>query len=322
MIEHRTMRWGIYCLVVMAGLTGRVALAGYTQSENSTGQQNATSATMDTYEHILKQDPSNQTARNNEIETAIKEALAARRAGKNELALAFLLRANYWVRDSPELLTDLGIQEEAMTLYYDADSTLGKAQQLRPGDLKTIYAVARAKMELDQVQASEDAWKAYLAQRPDDASAHFGYGLLLQMLQRPDEARAQFNRSIELSPQQSESYYRLGEIARNAGEDIQAKQFYEQAIEHDPAHAGAWTGLGILAYNAKEYNQAEQDLERAVQDGPDFQTARYYHGLTLAKLGQKGQSKKELDISVKLAEAESAHKLQSKQLSVTPYKPE
>jgi len=297
-----------------------LAICGsFAQSDSSAAPR---SAKLDAYEQILKLHPHDDSATKGEVTTAIEEALEAKQAGKNDLALAFLLRANYWVPDDAELLTDTGIQEQAMNLTADADAALTKAQQLRPGNPKTLYALARVKMDLNQTQASEEAWQAYLAQRPDDASAHFGFGVLLQMLQRMDQARAEFQKSIKLSPQQSESYYRLGEIARNAGQDIEAKQYYDQAIEHGPAHAGAWTGLGILAFNAKKYDEAERDLEKAVQLAPDFQPARYYHGLTLARLGRKNDSEKELAVAVQLADAENAHKNQSIRLSKEPYQPQ
>lgn len=273
-------------------------------------------------EALLKQQPDNPALRKQEIDAATAAALEARRTNHMEESLTFLLRANYWVPNHAELLLDTGIQEESMKLYRDADKTLAQAQQLRPDDLKTLYAIARVKMDLNQTQASETAWQLYLKQRPNDASAHFGYGLLLQMLQRIDEAKVQFQKSIDLHPQQSESYYRLGEIARDAGDVATARSNYEAAIAHGPTHAGALTGLAILDYKARQYDQAEALLEKATQSAPGFQTARYYHGLALAKLGHKQESEKELAVAIQLADAQNARKEQQKQLAAQPYKPE
>jgi tetratricopeptide (TPR) repeat protein len=285
-------------------------------------QNNADAATqLDTSEAILKQHPSDPQARQAEVTAAIAAALKAKAAGRSEDALAFLLRAKYWVPNDPELLLDTGIQEESMNLYKDADAALAEAQRLRPGDLKTLYAIARVKMDLGQTQASENAWRTYLDQRPNDASAHYGYGVLLQMMQRSEDARAQFLKSAELAPQQAESYYRLGELARDAGNLPQAKTYYEQTLTHTPAHAGALTGLAILAYQARQYNEAEADLEKAIGASPDFQIAHYYHGLTLAKLGRKKESQAELDLAVQMANEQNARKDQMKQLAAQPYQP-
>jgi tetratricopeptide (TPR) repeat protein len=282
----------------------------------------AESAQLDVFEAALKQQPGDATARKGEIEAAVSAALDAKRAGHDERALSFLLRAKYWVPDDPELLLDTGVQEESMKLYKDADAALAEARRLRPGDTKTLYAIARVKMDLTQTQASEEAWCAYLEERPDDASAHYGYGTLLQMLQRTDAARAQFQKSIELSPQQVESYYRLGEIAREGGDALQAKKYYKEALSHGPSHAGALTGLAILAYQAHRYDEAEGELAQAIAYAPDFQTARYYHGLTLAKLGRKQESEQELAVAVQIANSENARKDQTKQLAAQPYKPQ
>lgn len=313
----RTMRRG-------TALPACVLFAAFAMArgQNQAVETNPQSERLDAFESVLKAQPHDATACKGEVDTAVSEALSARQAGRSEQALAFLLRAKYWVPNDPDLLLDTGIQEEAMKLYKDADATLAEAQRLRPNDLKTLYAIARVKMDLIQTQASEAAWQAYLKQRPDDASAHFGYGLLLQMLQRTDEARAQFEKSIELAPQQVESYYRLGEIAREAGDATQAKAYYQQALAHGPSHAGALTGLAILAYKAKQYDEAEGDLEKAIQYAPDFQMAHYYHGLTLAKLGRKDESEKELAIAVQMADEQNARKDQAKQLAAQPYRPQ
>lgn len=277
---------------------------------------------LDGYEEVLKQHPKDEMACHGEITEAIEEALTARRKGKYDLALAFLLRANYWVQDDAELLTDIGIQEEAMNLNHDADSALSRAGELRPRDPRVLYAIARNKMELNQVQASEKAWKDYLVLRQNDASAHYGYGLLLQMLQRTEEARSEFEKSIALSPNQAESYYRLGEIARNAEQVVQAEQYYKQGLEHDSAHAGAWAGLGILAYKAKHYDEAEQDLKKAIEHSQSLQIAHYYDGLVLAKLGRKEESTKELETAARLADAENARRKETKRLAARPYQPQ
>ena len=278
-------------------------------------------AKLDASEATLKQHPGDAEARQAEVNTAIAVALKSKSAGRNEDALSFLLRAKYWVPDNVELLLDTGIQEESMNLFKDADAALAEAQRLRPGDPKTLYAIARVKMDLGQTQASDEAWRSYLDQRPDDASAHYGYGVLLQMLQRSEDARTQFLKSVQLSPQQGESYYRLGELAREEGDQAQAKAYYEQTLAHVPSHAGALTGLAILAYEAHQYEEAEGELEKALAASPNFQTAHYYHGLILAKLGRKQESQAELDLAVRLTNEQNAHKDQMKQLSAQPYQP-
>ena len=47
-------------------------------------------------------------------------------------------------------------------------------------------------------------FRLYLAQRPDDASAHYGLGLALHRLLQDDEAAAEFEQSLALQPAQTD----------------------------------------------------------------------------------------------------------------------
>ena len=58
--------------------------------------------------------------------------------------------------------------------------------------------------------------------------------------------------------------------------------------------------MGIIAFRSKDYSQAEQILIRAEKTAPNDQPAHYYRGLALARLGQKDESQRELQIAVEL----------------------
>jgi tetratricopeptide (TPR) repeat protein len=76
--------------------------------------------------------------------------------------------------------------------------------------------------------------RAYLQARPEDATAHYGLGRILQITQRVDDAKAEFERSIELAPNQAESYYQIGQMALDNGDYALARQECRKALEHDP----------------------------------------------------------------------------------------
>lgn len=259
-------------------------------------------ARMDGFEQALAADPQSPAARNGEREAAIAAALSARQEGRPEQALALLLRARRWLGPDAVLLLDTGVLEEQMKLWKDAEAALRQAQAADPANLKARYALARVEMDLGQTEASAGEWRAYLALCPGDASAHFGYGLLLEETGETDAAAAEFERSVALRPAQVESYYRLGKIRSEAGKTDQAAVLYGEALARDPKHAGALTGLGVLAFQAKHYDEAERDLGQAVLNAPGFQTARYYHGLALRRLGRPEEAAAELKLAAELAE--------------------
>src|SRR6202012_1344143 len=95
--------------------------------------------------------------------------------------------------------------------------------------------------------------RAYLAKRPEDASAHFGLGKVLALQQRSAEARAEFERSIQLQPAQTESYYELGQLELELQHDAQANPLFQKVLSRDATHGGALTGMGIIAFRNKDY---------------------------------------------------------------------
>ena len=260
---------------------------------------------MDSFEQTLRAAPGDAAARSGERDTAIAAALQARAGGNEEQALSLLLRARRWLGDDAVVLLDTGVLEEQMKLYKDADAALEQARRSDPQNPKVLYAQARVKMDLGQTSASADAWVAYLALRPRDASAHYGYGLLLQEAGQTDRADAEFQQSVALQPAQIESYYRLGEIRREAGQASKAADFYQKALDRNPKHPGALTGLGILAFQARQYDTAEQDLSQAVSYAPEFQTAHYYYGLVLRKQGETEKAAAELKLAAALADQQN-----------------
>jgi tetratricopeptide (TPR) repeat protein len=295
------------------------ALVAHSQSVPPPDPQlNAAAAQMSAFEKALQTDPSDAAARKSEVDSAVRFSLAEKREHREQAALWLLLRARYWVPDDPDLLADLGVQEDGLKLFLDADKTLAEALRIRPNDLNTLYTVARVKMDIGQMQAAEQAWISYIKQDPGNPAGYYGYGIVLQTLGRDDEARTQFILSIKENPDQAESYYRLGEISRREGNKADARTQYGQALARNSTHGGALTGLAILNYEEKKYDEAERELETAIKSMPEYRTARYYHGLTLSKLGRKNEAEAEFARAMQLSDKNELQR----QLVTQPYRPD
>ena len=85
---------------------------------------------MKSFEAVLRTDPHNAEARVGEVKSAIAAALEAKRAGDNDGAMVYLVRARKYVPDDPELLFDFGVQADGMHLYKDAEEALTRRWQL------------------------------------------------------------------------------------------------------------------------------------------------------------------------------------------------
>jgi tetratricopeptide (TPR) repeat protein len=258
------------------------------------------------FEALLTANPSDTEAQAGEVQASESIALQARAASQMDDALRALLRARGFAPGNGRLLYDLGILEDQMRLFHDADESLAQAEKTMPPDPKLLYAIARVKMDLGQLTPDEDKMLAYLAARPDDASAHFGLGRIYQIGLKFDKAKGEFARSIELKPVQTEAYYELGDIALKQGDLGQALEQFNKTLARNPQHGGALEGAGEAEFKLKKYDEAKAFLLRAVTAAPDYPPCHYYLGLTLARLGQKEESQKELETASKMSEQQNS----------------
>lgn len=253
------------------------------------------------FELVLRVEPRNETARQGERDAAVGLALGLRRAGDGPASLLALQRAETFLPDDADLLTDIGVEADALHDYDRAAAALNGVLKQKPGDPVALYALARTESDREHPQQAEKLFHAYLALRPNDATAHYGLGRLLQRQQRTEEAEAEFQRSLELQPLQTESYYQLGQMALDGHRDTRARAMFEKTLSRLPTHGGARTGMGILDYRAKQFESARGSLEQAIASSPDYEPAHYYLGLTLSRLGDKVAAKRELDVAAQLA---------------------
>lgn len=262
---------------------------------------------MDRFETVLAINLHDPQAREGELAAATRLALDTRNSGHPDAAFVCLQHAREHLPDDPTLLLDLGIQAEQVRQLPIAQEALEAALKLKPADPATLYALSRVELDREHFADSERHLRAYLATHPDDATAHFGLGHLLQMQQRIDEAKAEFQRSVDLQPVQTESYYQLGQIALDAGQPETAAPLFARTLARDPHHGGALTGVGIMAYRRKDFAAARQQLAAATESSPDYPPAHYYLGLTLARLGEKSDSERELKLATELSRKQDPH---------------
>ena len=255
---------------------------------------------MKSFEAVLAAEPDSVSARDGEVRAAIAAALADRSSGLQDYALLDLRRAYKVVDDSPALLLDIGVQEENMRIFQDADSVLTRAHTLAPKDATILYALAHVELDEQKMPDAEANLRSYLTDRPNDATAHYGLGKLLHMELKNDEAKTELNRSIQLEPKQTASYYELGQMELEQEQFDEAKTEFQRVLSLAPSHGGALTGMGEIAFREKNYPVAEQYLKQAVLNAPDYSAAHHYYALVLARLGRSDESKNEAALAERL----------------------
>jgi tetratricopeptide (TPR) repeat protein len=129
-------------------------------------------------------------------------------------------------------------------------------------------------------------------------------GLVQQSLEQTADARLHFEKSVQLQPVQTESYFQLGLIDLEQKELGAAAKRFERVLERDSQHAGALLGMGRIAFEKKDYLNAVPMLRRALASDASLRQAHYYLGLSYARLGRKDDSDKELETASRLEREE------------------
>lgn len=132
----------------------------------------------DAFEAQLQASPADKQAQEGEVEASERLAVEQRAAGNFVESLEALLRGEKYVPHSARLFYDQGILEDEMHLYPQALAALNTAQQLHMQNPKLLYAIARVYLDEGQLIPAAARMTAYLKQQPNDASAHYGLGLM------------------------------------------------------------------------------------------------------------------------------------------------
>ena len=292
-------------LLWFAGLSPRAAAQGIDAQAKALGDAGKYGEARDLYEQALRADATDAVAQDGLALATERLALQARGAGKNDEALAELLRGEKIVPVNTRILFDLGVLEEEMHLYHDADATLERLEKIAPGQPNMLYAMARVKLDQGQFAAAEAHMQAYLKLRPADASAHYGLGNIYLQASEFEKARPEFEQSIALQPLQTEAYYGLGQVYLQQDLYAEAERNFAKTLERNPKHGGALVGLGTSYFKQNKFDVAAGWLRKAVEAAPEYQPGHYYLGLTLRRLGDAAESKKELEIATRLAEEDN-----------------
>jgi tetratricopeptide (TPR) repeat protein len=252
----------------------------------------------------LRLDPGRKDAQSALLGIWRDQAHDAVQNGDPEKALALLIEARKLNPSDPGLKADvqydLGMVALRMSLFPDAIDAFDAVLKVKPDNVSALYALGRAKMSIAKFDDAQQIFEHYIQIRPNDASGYYALGITLQALQRASDARAEYGKSIAVQPQQTESYFQLGLMDLDAGDLASAGEKFERILERSPQHAGALAGLGRMKFQEKQYAEAASLLEKAVASNPNSREAHYYLGLTDARLGNKEESDKELQIASRI----------------------
>ena len=143
------------------------------------------------------------------------------------------------------------------------------ADNRRGERLQQLFEEAKELVRKGDTAAARPLLEKLLAERPDDANAHYLFALCL--LQAGDHAAGAeaLRRVIAINPGFAPAHTNLGVCHEQLGDTEQALAEYDAALAIDPASPLALYNAGVLRFNAKEPARALPYFEKLLAASPD-----------------------------------------------------
>ncbi len=120
-----------------------------------------------------------------------------------------------------------------------------------------------------------------------------------------DEARSLVRNAIALKDDYADAYLMLARLEIQANNIPEAIASTERLALLVPNNAGIYFELGFLKYSNKDYIGASKALTLSLSATPDYANAKYYLGLSLARLGQLDEALEQFE-ALSLANPDNA----------------
>ena len=119
---------------------------------------------------------------------------------------------------------------------------------------------------------------------PNDAEAHYNLGNTLKGLGRLKDAEASFSKAILIKPEYAQAHSNLGNTLKGLGRLKDAEASFSKAITIKPDLAEAHYNLGNTLKEIGRLEEAETSYKKAITIKPDYAEAYYNLGATLQEL--------------------------------------
>ena len=153
-------------------------------------------------------------------------------------------------------------------------------------DMLTLRRALAQKALVDQTEA----FSHMLRLDPDDAEAHYGLGMLAQLVGNLDEALRRYRLAIRVAPDYAQAHFNMALVQEAQGARADALSSNLAAIRVLPNYPAALSNLGRLQASIGEIGTARATLERAVELEPRNVEALNNLGSVLRTLGQEAEA--------------------------------
>jgi tetratricopeptide (TPR) repeat protein len=113
-------------------------------------------------------------------------------------------------------------------------------------------------------------------------------GLAEALLRKGDleEAYGLYKNELRLCPRDGQSWYNLGVLQRQRGENLQAEEALREALQLKPDYTMAWSNLGAVYFATGRFTEAIDALKEAARLAPRDASIRFNLGSVYGKAGR------------------------------------
>jgi tetratricopeptide (TPR) repeat protein len=187
-----------------------------------------------------------------------------------EPAIEVFSKGNRLFPHSGRMLVALGVAWYSNGSYDDAARRLCEASDLNPGDPHAYLFLGKIQsVESNQSECSGERLKRFVELQPDNALAHYYYGVSLWKRRKgPDDTEA---------------------VAR-------AESQLQRAVQFDPALGLGYLQLGVLYSEQKDFPRAISSYQSAIKTSPQLEEAHYRLAQAYKRTGEKEKAEEELQL--------------------------
>lgn len=167
-------------------------------------------------------------------------------------------------------------------------------------------AEGEAALAADDIAGAERAFRAALAENPDDPAALYGLGFTFQRAGERGPARDAFEQLIQVAPTSPDGHRGLGSVFLATQDLPAARRSLEKALELAPADPRVLQSLALLELASGEHEAGLARIDEALTLSPEESELLQVRSALLVKLRRDDEAVAAAALAVQHAEGERA----------------
>ena len=190
-----------------------------------------------------------------------------------------------------------GIQDQRIVLQ---ESLMRHWLQKYPNDYTAHFNLGAVLQSMDRIEEAIQEYNEALRTKPDDAVTRNSLGTVLQAKGLYDDAIKQYQEALRLKPDYTSVHYNWGNALLALGQPEAAMSHFQEILRINPQDADARNNLGTAFAMREDLPRAVEQFTQAISLNPDHPLAHSNLGGVLAKQGQVAQAAAEYEQALRV----------------------